>query len=203
MNHRNDLFKHRPTSGVRGYRINGLECLMELDRLSLELERALEDARHLAERRGNALITINHLLYVLLDKGGALRPMAEKQGVRSEHLLDDLTRRVAEDPSNRKLDPGKRPIAGQALREMLDKAFQVADARRSDVVEAPDILAALLDHGDEKLRKDLRDAGFTMESLRKSTESRAAAGEVLDSRKQETRAGSVLQRFGRDVSKAS
>jgi ATP-dependent Clp protease ATP-binding subunit ClpB len=176
---------------------------MELDRLSLELERALEDARHLAERRGNALITSNHLLYVLLDKGGALRPMAEKQGIRSDHMLDELTRRVAEDPSNRKLDPGKRPIAGQTLREMLDKAFQVADARRSDVVEAADFLTVLLDHGDEKLRRDLREAGFTVESLRKSTESRAAAGEVLESKKQESRAGSVLERFGRDVTEAA
>src|SRR5215831_4054344 len=147
---------------------------MELDRLSLELERSLEDARHLAERRGAALITIDHLLYVLLDKGGALRPMAEKQGVRCEHLLDYLTTRAAEDSSNRKLEPGKRPIAGQALREMLDKGFQVADARRSDMVEATDFLTGVLDHGEEALRKTLREAGFTMDSLRKNTESRAA-----------------------------
>src|SRR5215831_12192569 len=135
---------------------------MELDRLSLELERSLEDARHLAERRGAALITIDHLLYVLLDKGGALRPMAEKQGVRSEHLLDYLTTRAGQDSANRKLEPGKRPIAGQALREMLGKAFQVAEARRSDIVEATDFLAAVLDHADEPLRKNLREAGFTI-----------------------------------------
>src|SRR5262245_20632560 len=163
---------------------------MELDRLSLELERSLEDARHLAERRGAALITINHLLYVLLDKGGALRPVAEKQGIRCEHLLDFLTTRAADDPSNRKLEPGKRPIAGQSLREMLDKAFQVADARRSDMVESTDFLSALLDNADESMRKTLREAGFTVDSVRKSTESRAAAGEVLDSKKQEARAGS-------------
>ena len=176
---------------------------MELDRLSLELERSLEDARHLAERRGVALITVNHLLYVLLDKGGPLRAIAEKQGVRCDHLLDYLTTRAAEDPANRKLEPGKRPIAGQVLREMLDKAFQVADARRSDMVESTDLLAALLDHADDGLRRNLREAGLTVESLRKSTESRAAAGEVLDSQKHEPRAGSMLQRFGRDVTEAA
>src|SRR5262249_12982043 len=150
---------------------------MELDRLSLELERSLEDARHLAERRGTALITVDHLLYVLLDKGGALRPIGEKQGVRCEHLLDYLTTRASEDRSNRKLDPAKRPVAGQALRETLDQVFQVADARGSDVVEATDLLAAVLDHGDDNLRKNLREAGFTMDSLRRSSASRAAAGE--------------------------
>src|SRR5262245_58842017 len=176
---------------------------MELDRLSMELERALEDARHLAERRGAALITIHHLLYVLLDKGGTLRPVAEKQGVRCEHLLDYLTTRSAEDPSNRKLEAGKRPIAGQSLREMLDKAYQVADARRSDMVGPTDFLSAVLDHGDENLRKALRDAGLTVDSIKKSVESRAAAGEVLDAKKPEARAGSMLERFGRDVTAAA
>src|SRR5262245_30942729 len=175
---------------------------MELDRLSLELERSLEDARHLAERRGAALITIDHLLYVLLDSGGVLRPVAEKQGVRCERLLDQLTTRSAEDRANRKLDAGKRPIAGQALREMLDKAFQVADARRSAIVEATDFLAATFEHGDETVRKHFREAGFTIDSLRKSSESRTAAGEVLDS-KQDIRSGSMLQRFGKDVTEAA
>src|SRR5215831_6272060 len=176
---------------------------MELDRLSLELERSLEDARHLAERRGAALITIDHLLYVLLDRGGVLRPMAEKQGARCERLLDQLTTRAAEDRANRKLDAGKRPIAGQALREVLGKAFDVADARGAAMVEAADFLAAALEHGDETLRKSLGEAGFTIDALRKSSESRAAVDQVLDSKKQDTRSGSILQRFGKDVTEAA
>jgi len=175
---------------------------MELDRLAMELERALEDARHLAERRGTALIAVNHLLYVLLDKGGALRPIAEKQGVRCEPLLDYLTTR-ADDSSARRLEPGKRPIAGPALRDMLDKAFKVADARRSDMVEAPDFLSAVLENAEEGLRKILRESGLTAESVRKSTESRATTGEVLDSRKTESRPGAMLDRFGRDVTEAA
>src|SRR5215813_10373896 len=163
---------------------------MELDRLSLELERSLEDARHRAERRGAALITIDHLLYVLLDRGGGLRPMAEKQSVRCERLLDQLTTRAAEDRSNRKLDAGKRSIAGQALREMLGKAFDVADTRGSAMVEAADFLAAAFEHGDAALRKCFSEAGFTIDSLRKSTESRAALDQVLDSRKPDGRSGS-------------
>jgi ATP-dependent Clp protease ATP-binding subunit ClpB len=176
---------------------------MELDRLSLELERSLEDARHVAERRGAALITIDHLLYVLLDRGGVLRPLAEKQGVRCERLLDQLTTRASEDRSSRKFDAGKRSIAGQALREMLGKAFDVADARGSAMVEAADFLAAAFEHGDETLRKCFREAGFTIDSLRKSTESRAALDQVLDSKKQDTPSGSMLQRFGKDVTEAA
>src|SRR5262249_49965186 len=39
--------------------------------------------------------------------------------------------------------------------------------------------------------------------LRKSTESRAAVNEVLDSKKQDTRSGSILQRFGEDFTEAA
>src|SRR5436190_17708420 len=118
---------------------------MDLDRLSLELERAIEDARHFAERRGEGLITVNHLLYAMLDKGGVLRSFAEKQGLRADHLLDFLTTRAAEDGSGRKLEAGKRPVAGKSLRDTLDKAFEVSEKRRSDVVEAMDFLAAVLE----------------------------------------------------------
>jgi ATP-dependent Clp protease ATP-binding subunit ClpB len=176
---------------------------MQLDRFSLELERSLEDARHLAERRGAALITVDHLLYILLDSGGVLRSVAEKQGIRCEHLLDELTTRAAEDRSNRKLGAGKRPIAGEGLREVLARAFDIADARGSAIVEAADFLTAACDHGDETLRKNLRLAGFTADSLRKSTEAKAAVNQVLDSKNQDTRSGSMLQRFGKDVTEAA
>lgn len=49
---------------------------MELDKLSLEFERALEDARHFAERRGEAFMTPVHLLHVMLHTNGALAAMA-------------------------------------------------------------------------------------------------------------------------------
>src|SRR2546426_6978380 len=139
---------------------------MDLDRLSMELERAIEEARHFAERRGEGLITVNHLLYAMLDKGGVLRSFAEKQGL-PDHLLDFLTTRASEDGSGRKLEAGKRPVAGKSLRDTLDKAFEVSAKRRSDVAEAMDFLAAVLESGEEALRNALREAGFTADGVRK------------------------------------
>ena len=70
---------------------------MELDKLSLEFERALGDARHFAERRGEAFITPIHLLHVMLESGGALAAMAEKQNLNRSRLLDLLIHAPAAD----------------------------------------------------------------------------------------------------------
>src|SRR5262249_24060988 len=70
---------------------------MELDKLSLEFERALEDARHFAERRGEAFITPIHLLHVMLDTGGVLAAMGDKQSLNRARALDLLLTKASEE----------------------------------------------------------------------------------------------------------
>ena len=50
---------------------------------------------------------------------------------QSALLLDALVARAAEEQPGRGLDPGKRPIAGKALHDTLDTAFEAADRRRA------------------------------------------------------------------------
>jgi ATP-dependent Clp protease ATP-binding subunit ClpB len=166
---------------------------MELDKLSLEFERALEDARHFAERRGEAFITPIHLLHVMLDTNGALAAMAEKLNLSRARVLDLLN--ANEDRAVR-LDPGKRPVAGKALRDLIDVAFNVAERRNSELVEPADFLTAALEGGEDGLRSTLRDAGLQTEAVKKAAQAKSNAGEVLGKRSDP---GSVLERFGRDL----
>jgi ATP-dependent Clp protease ATP-binding subunit ClpB len=171
---------------------------MELDRLSLDFERSLEDARHSAERQRNAFITPTHLLRVMLDKGGALRSLVEKQGAKWDRLLDALATKSSEENTERALEPGKRPVAGKLLREMIDHAFTAADRRRSDVVEPMDFLTALVENGDESMQRILRDAGLSGATLRKAAETQASIGETLGE-KTKVPGGVMLERFARDM----
>ncbi len=170
---------------------------MELDRFSLEVEKALEDARHLAERRGDAFITPSHLFHVMLDGGGVLRALADKQGAQCGPLLDYLTTRAVEERVG-KLEPGKRPIASKTLRDVIDDGFAVADRRGSKLVEPVDLLTAVLEGGDQKLRAALADAGLNTEAVRKTAQAQASVGEVLG-KQAEARPGAMLERFGRDM----
>jgi ATP-dependent Clp protease ATP-binding subunit ClpB len=168
---------------------------MELDKLSLEFERALEDARHFAERRGEAFISPIHLLHVMLDTGGALAAMADKQNLDRARSLDLLVAKALEERGV-KLAPGKRPVAGKGLRELIDLAFEVAERRNSELVEPADFLTAALEGGEDSLRSVLRDAGLQAEVVKKAAQAKSSAGEVLGKRSDPA---SLLERFGRDL----
>src|SRR5262245_6323383 len=168
---------------------------MELDKLSLEFDRALEDARHFAERRGEALIAPFHLLHVMLENNGALAPMVEKQNLDRARLLDLL---ATNEERGTRLEAGKRPIAGKALRDLIELAFNLADRRRAELVEPVDLLAAALEGGEERLRSILRDAGLQADLVKKAAAAQSSVGEVLGKR-EDSRPGSVLERFGRDM----
>jgi ATP-dependent Clp protease ATP-binding subunit ClpB len=168
---------------------------MELDKLSLEFERALEDARHFAERRGEAFISPIHLLHVMLDTGGALAALADKQNLNRAHALDLLLAKTSEERAV-KLAPGKRPVAGRALRDLIDLAFEVAERRNSELVEPADFLTAALEGGEEGLRSMLRDTGMQAEAVKKAAQAKSSTGEVLGKRSDPA---SLLERFGRDL----
>jgi ATP-dependent Clp protease ATP-binding subunit ClpB len=168
---------------------------MELDKLSLEFERALEDARHFAERRGEAFITPIHLLHVMLDTGGALAAMADKQNLNRAHALDLLLAKASEERAV-KLAPGKRPVAGRALRDLIDLAFEVAERRNSELVEPADFLTAALEGGEESLRSMLRDEGLQAEAVKRAAQAKSNAAEALGKRSDPA---SLLERFGRDL----
>jgi len=168
---------------------------MELDKLSLEFERALEDARHFAERRGEAFITPIHLLHVMLDTGGSLAAMADKQNLDRGRALDLLVAKALEERGV-KLAPGKRPVAGRALRDLIDLAFEVSERRNSELVEPADFLTAALEGGEEGLRSALGDAGLQAEAVKKAAQAKSNTGEVLGNRSDPS---SLLERFGRDL----
>src|SRR5262249_24449960 len=153
---------------------------MQLDKLSPELERALQEARDFAEKRGEGYITPRHLLYVMLDHQGVLRAFAEREATRPQLLLDHVLAKSAHDNNRKNLEPGERAIAGTTLRDQIDRSFQVAEKRRSQLVEPLDVLAALLEEGDADLRKALRDAGFSLETIRKGLESQTNASQLLN-----------------------
>jgi ATP-dependent Clp protease ATP-binding subunit ClpB len=171
---------------------------MELDKLSMEFERALEAARELAERRGAGVITSAHLLHAMIERGGALSALAERQGAQREQLLDYFTARAADERSERKLEPGKRAVAGRALRDLIDRSFAVAERRGSELVEPVDFLTVILENGDQPLREALNDAGLKAGAVRKAAQTQAAVSEALGG-KPAASGGSVLERFGRDM----
>src|SRR6185436_17209285 len=152
---------------------------IDLDKLSEDFESALESARALAEERGHSLITPPHMLYVLLDRESALAAMIEKAGVAPAPLLDALATRLNKGEGAGRLDPGKRPTASRAVRELIEKAFTAMDADGAERAEPVHFLQAALEHADSGLRDELRRAGLTTAAMTKASSTRAATSEAL------------------------
>lgn len=176
---------------------------LDLNRLSEELEDALEQARLLAEQRHSAYITPTHLLYVLLDKESALAATLERAGIACGALLDAFATRL-NNLKGSPLEPGKRAVASRDLRELIELSFKKMEARDAEAVMPVDLLLAVTDFREDSLKFDLRDAGVTKAALEKATAGQQATAHTLgqDSgkAKEVTRGGSkMLERFGRDL----
>lgn len=190
---------------------------LDLSRLSEELENALENARSLAERRRQAHIQPVHLLYVLLDKESSLFAMLERNRAGAATLLEALGARLNTQESG-SLDPGRRPVASRALRELLERAFRHVDEREGGSAEPLDVLLAALDQTESELKAELREAGITRSSLGTMEAAQkelaetytprpntgTSEGSASTGRESETPGGSkVLERFGRDLTEAA
>jgi ATP-dependent Clp protease ATP-binding subunit ClpB len=180
---------------------------IDLDKISSELEDALEQARVLAERRQHCLITPSHMLYVLLDKESSLAAMLEKSGVACGPLLDALSTRLNKAESIHKLESGKRASASRSLRDLIEKSFEKMAARGAERAEQVDFVLAAIEFGESALRDDLRQAGLTAAALDKASANRAATHEALGEPLPSpgaTRTGTkLLDRFGRDLTAAA
>ncbi len=178
---------------------------IDLDKISNELEEALEQARVVAEQRQHSLITPAHMLYVMLDKESPLAAMLEKSGVACKPLLDALSTRLNKSEGTHKLEAGKRPSASRSLRELIEKSFEKMSARGAERAEPVDFLMAAVESGETVLKDDLRQAGVTSAAVDKASGSRAAAGEALGEPKSASapRSNKLLERFSRDLTAAA
>jgi ATP-dependent Clp protease ATP-binding subunit ClpB len=114
---------------------------MDLSRLSMDLTAALESARTNAARSGAAYIKPKHLLAVMLAPDGALAHIAgplKLDAAMASRFVNDVA-----DPGNEgTLEPGRQPIASRALRDLMDRAFAVAEQRGGRTVGPLEIALA-------------------------------------------------------------
>ncbi|HEX8210566.1 MAG TPA: AAA family ATPase [Longimicrobium sp.] len=168
---------------------------MDLNRLSMDLSAALEGARGVAARAGSAYIQPAHLLATLLDAGGALGHLAPRLALNAAAARNAVERASAGADGVR-LEPGRQPIAGRALRDLLDSAYALADRRGGHTVGPLEVAHAA---ADGPLAAPLRDSGWTPERIAAALDSpefmQPAGGDVIPT--------GALGRFSRDLTAAA
>ena len=180
----------------------------DLDKISHDLSDGLERARVLAEERKQSLITPFHMLFVLLDDESPTAALLENAGVNCTPLLDEMAERLNKVRGQGAIAPGKRAVASKELRELIEKSFAKMDERGAEQAEPVDFVLAAVEFSEEGLKETLRRSGVTEKSVKEAVAKREQAGETLgESGKggggKAASGGKVLERFGRDLTKAA
>ena len=170
---------------------------MDLNRLSMDLAAALEEARRVATRSGASYIKPKHLFAALLEPNGALARIAGAASLdagMAARFIEQLP-----DPGNDgSIEPGKQPIASRALRDLLDRAFATADKRGTSTVGPLEVALAAVDAPGQQIGQALRDAGWTPEKLSHAMESPSIAQPAAEEQAPVVR-GTALATYARDL----
>ncbi len=142
---------------------------MDLSRLTVDLTAAIEEAQRIAARAGAGYIKPKHLLGALLAPNGTLGKIAP-----SLSLDAAMARRFVEalpDPGNEGAVAGRQAIASGALRDLMERAFQLTERRGARTVGAIEVALAAVSSPGIPVGTALRDAGWTVDALERALES--------------------------------
>jgi ATP-dependent Clp protease ATP-binding subunit ClpB len=180
---------------------------VDLDKISPDLESALDEARHLAESNRQSQISPLHLIYVLLNKDGSLGWLPARVGVDIRSFLHETFAKLCASPHD--LRDGVRPRASRDLRELIQAAVALSDKLRAEQVEPIQLLLALLEEKDSTCAKELWAAGFEPSSVEAAVRTRHSLEEAIHGNGKAKPAiggrGSLetLRRFAKDLTEAA
>jgi len=143
---------------------------MQLDKLTVRAQEALEGARRLAESRGQQALEPEHLLVSLLEQEeGVASELVKRMGVAPATLRDGARRLLEKLPVVKGASSSGVYLAPD-LKEVLDSAFDYAREMKDEYVSVEHLLLALID----------RKRGAVAELLQRSGVARGAARKHVD-----------------------
>jgi ATP-dependent Clp protease ATP-binding subunit ClpB len=173
---------------------------MDLNKLTLKSQAALEAAREQAVARNHQVIEPEHILFALFaDPESVIYPLLHQLGVeprplrdRVDEALDRVPKVYAQGASQVGLSP--------AAVSMLERAFREAETLTDEYVSTEHLLLAMLDQPGAAGRL-LHGAGVTREGMLAALAQIRGRQRVTDATPEEKY--QALERYGRDLTQAA
>lgn len=171
---------------------------MDAARFTQKSQEALAAAQQIAAQKRHQELTNRHILSALLAQDGGLVPqILQHRGVDPELLarrVEELLRKI---PSVTGYDDSLRMSMGVV--RVLGQAEKEAKALQDDYISVEHLLLGLLEEGEEELKKLLRQAGLTRDSVLEALKTIRGSQRVTSDNPEETY--QALERYGRDLTK--
>jgi ATP-dependent Clp protease ATP-binding subunit ClpB len=168
---------------------------MDLNKLTLKSQEAVQAAQELARGRNHQLVEPAHMLSALLaDPEGVVFPLLQKLG-QSPRILRDRAEEVL-DRIPKVYGTQEDPYLSAATRQVLEQAFTDAAALSDDYVSTEHLFLALLE-GTTDVSRLLREAGIDRDRVLAALVEIRGSQRVTDQTPEEKY--QALERYGRDL----
>ncbi len=170
---------------------------MNLSKLTMKSQEALQNAQEIAASYGNQVLEPGHLLAALLqDPNGTVVPILQKAGVnlaQAKVKVGGLLERLPKVTGGTLGSQGISQQLGQVLESALRKAGELKD----EYVSTEHLLLALAEARDSAAGKFLQEEGVTTEAILTILKEIRGSQRVTDQNPEEKY--QALERYGRDL----
>jgi len=172
---------------------------MQLDKLTIKAQEAVQQAQQEAEQRRHAEVLPEHLLLALVNQeDGVVRPLVERLGASCNGLSEGLEAALTRLPV---VDGAAERYPSRAFRDILQRSFAVASGMKDDYVSTEHLFLAALEKGEGEWARLARQAGITSASALKALQAVRGNQRVTDQAPEDKY--EVLKKYGRDLTEAA
>ena len=172
---------------------------MQLDRLTIKAQEAVQQAQRMAEQRRHAEWDVEHVMLALLDQEeGVVRPLVERLGASVDALRAGLESALGKRAT---VEGVAERYPSRVLREMLQRAFTVAEQMKDDYVSTEHLFLSALEQGESDFARLARQAGIQRDAALKALQAVRGHQRVTDQAPEDKY--EVLKKYGRDLTEAA
>ena len=170
---------------------------MQLEKLTLKAQEALQEARVIAERRNHQQIDVEHLLLALLEqKEGIAVPILQKLGANIDLIVSQLEGELNRIPKVTGGGAGQVYLSSR-LNEILNAAWREAERLMDEYLSTEHLLIAIADEKRGASSQILQRNGVTKDAIFRVLQEIRGPHRVTDQNPEEKY--QALKRYSRDL----
>ncbi len=170
---------------------------MQLDRLTLKSQEALQEAQRIAQGYSHQEVDGEHLLLALIGQKESLIPdLLEKIGVPVSRLRPDLEQELGRRHKVQGTTSSDVYLSSN-LKKVLDAAQSEASKLKDDYISTEHLLLGLLDQGGSSLKKILQTHGVKRDLVMRALAELRGNQRVTDANPEDK--FQTLEKYGRDL----
>ncbi|NDY43189.1 ATP-dependent chaperone ClpB [Dissulfurirhabdus thermomarina] len=168
---------------------------MRFDKFTMKSQEALQEAQQLAESRGHQQIEPEHLLKVLLDHPeGIVASILKKLGADIPGIQAELEEALKKLPQ---VSGAAQVYISPNLKQVLDRAFAVADEMKDEYVSQEHLVLAMLEAGHTRAAQALSGRGVDRDAFMKAMAAIRGSQRITDPNPEDKY--QALEKYARDL----